>query len=785
MNELRVLFIGTYVPKECGIATFTHDLLNSIRSENVKCEVIAINESDETYNYPEEVVFQIDRNLIDDYYLAADYINQSDVDVICLQHEFGLFGGMAGDYIFTLLSGINKPVITTMHTLIREPELHYRVATEKLIEHSEKLIVMSQMSVDILMNVYNAPEDKIQIIFHGMPDYPFNSSSKYRQKMNLKGSPLILTFGLLSQNKGIESMLKALPAVVKQHPKTVYIVLGATHPIIKKTQGEVYRESLQNMVIELGLENNVVFHNKFVEIEELCNYIMASDIYVSPYLSKEQIVSGTLTYALGMGKAVISTPYWYAQEMLADNRGLLVNFNDTDGFTKAISSLIENPKECKVVRQNAYDFGRKMTWKNVGSEYNVVISKAVAQYVLGNIMNDRFSFIPIQLPEVNINHLKVLTDDVSIMQHTKYSVPSRRHGYSVDDASRALVALTQLIDSDEKCKEYNKLLMTYMSFIGYAQLDDGNFHNFMNYEREFIDENGGDDTLGRCIYGLGHVVSCMYLSSNIRMFARTLVSKAKSAIENLNSPRAKAYAMCGLYEMLRSPIDIDDFVSGSYIYNKSIKYADTLADKHDLEKILVSHADSLVNLYDIVHKDDWQWFESYVTYSNAKLSEALLLAYDYTKNQTYKDVGLRTLDFLTTIQLKGDYFDIIGNKGWYSYHGKRSVFDQQPIEAGYLTQAYILAYRITREKKYIDFAKYAFEYFSGRNRLLAVMYNSTTGAVYDGLSIEGMSLNQGAEPIVCYLMALGAINECIDETYRVVSEATCKITANPTNLENL
>ena len=391
-KQLKVLFIGTYVPKECGIATFTHDLLDSVRNENVKCEVIAVNDPYETYNYPEEVVFQIERDKLRDYYLAADYINQSDADIVCLQHEFGLFGGIAGDYIFTLLNGIDKPVITTMHTLIREPELEYRVSTEKLIKYSEKLVVMSQIAVDILKGVYDVSEDKIKIIFHGMPDYPFNSSSKYRRKMKLEGSPLILTFGLLSQNKGIESMLKALPDVVNKHPNLVYLVLGTTHPMVKKTQGEVYREYLQNMVTELRLENNVVFNNKFVEIEELCNYIMASDIYVSPYLSKEQIVSGTLTYALGMGKGIISTPYWYAKEMLADNRGLLVDFNDTNGFTKALLSLIENPKECKDMRRRAYDFGRKMTWKNVGGEYNTIFSKALKNENTYPKIHEIFSF---------------------------------------------------------------------------------------------------------------------------------------------------------------------------------------------------------------------------------------------------------------------------------------------------------------------------------------------------------------------------------------------------------
>jgi glycosyltransferase involved in cell wall biosynthesis len=374
-----VLFIGTYVPKECGIATFTHDLLNSVYGEynDVQCEVIALNNFSETYNYPDEVVFQIERDRIEDYYLAADYINQSTADIVCLQHEFGLFGGSAGDYIFAILSGINKPVITTMHTIIREPELEYRISTEKLIRYSEKLVVMSQTAVDMLKDVYEVAEDKIEVVFHGLPDYPFNNCDKYKKMLNLKGSPLILTFGLLSPNKGIESMLEALPDVVNQYPDLVYLILGATHPEVKKRHGEAYRQYLKNKVSELGLEDNVIFHNKFVEKEELCNYILASDIYASPYLSREQIVSGALTYAIGMGKAIVSTPYWYAQEMLADNRGLLVDFGDADGFKKSLLHLIENPEECDDMRKKAYDFGRKMTWENVGGAYNTIFSKAL------------------------------------------------------------------------------------------------------------------------------------------------------------------------------------------------------------------------------------------------------------------------------------------------------------------------------------------------------------------------------------------------------------------------
>jgi glycosyltransferase involved in cell wall biosynthesis len=381
-KQLKVLFIGTYVPKECGIATFTSDLLHSVSGEynDVICEVIALNGPSETYNYSEDVIFQIERDKLTDYYLAADYINRSDADIVCLQHEFGLFGGNAGDYVFSLLSRISKPVITTMHTVIQEPEPEYYASMEKLIRYSEKLVVMSQTAVNMLKDVYKAPENKIEIIFHGMPDYMFNNCGKYKRMLNLEGSPLILTFGLLSQNKGIENVLRALPAVISQYPDIIYLILGATHPLVKKSQGETYRHYLKNMVYELGLESNVIFHDKFVEKEELCNYILASDIYVSPYLSKEQIVSGALTYAIGMGKAIVSTPYWYAQEMLSENCGLLVDFGDTEGFEKSFLYLIENPEECDIMRKKAYDFGRKMTWENVGIEYNNVFRKVLMNY---------------------------------------------------------------------------------------------------------------------------------------------------------------------------------------------------------------------------------------------------------------------------------------------------------------------------------------------------------------------------------------------------------------------
>jgi glycosyltransferase involved in cell wall biosynthesis len=773
-KQLKVLFIGTYVPKECGIATFTFDLLNSVSGvhDDIHCEVIALNDPSETYNYPEEVVFQIERDKLEDYYRAADFINRSDADIVCLQHEFGLFWGNAGDYIFALLSGINKPVITTMHTVIREPEPEYRTSTEKLIRYSEKLVVMSQTAVEMLKDVYKVPDEKIEIIFHGLPDYPFNNCSKYKQMLNLKGAPLILTFGLLSQNKGIENMLEALPDVVSRYPDLVYLILGATHPVIKKHYGETYRKYLMNRVSELGLENNVMFHDKFVEKEELCNYILASDIYASPYLSREQIVSGALTYAIGMGKAIVSTPYWYAQEMLSDNRGLLVDFGDTAGFKNSLLYLIENPDECENMRIKAYGFGRKMTWKNIGKEYNTVFSRVLKHYNPYPKVQNRFNFLPDQLPEIKLDHLKLLTDDVGIIQHTNLGVPARHYGYSTDDVGRGLVALTQLTDSQEKAEELRKLITTYMSFLEHAQTGTGHFHNFMSYRREFLDEEGSEDTLGRAIYGLGHVISCPYLSKNTRTLAHTLVSKSKMQMEKLGYPRAKAYTMCGLYEMLRAGVDADSFESIFNSRRDAVRAVDSLIDKDTVESIFTSHADSLVDLYEANRKEDWNWFEPTVTYSNAKLSEALILAYNYTKDRTYRRVGLATLDFLTEVQWKGDFFDIVGNQGWYSCDGEKPIFDQQPIEAGYLTQAYISAYETVRERKYLELARYSFEYFLGRNRLRTPMYDYSTGAICDGLNCDGMNCNQGAESVICFLMALSSLNKHAGEAYSALSQPT-------------
>lgn len=734
-RKLKVLFVGTYVPRKCGIATFTSDLLNSISQENgpVECKVIALNDIGEKYDYPEDVVFEIRRNEIEDYHRAADYVNDSDADVICLQHEFGLYWGDAGDYIFTLLSNIRKPVITTLHTVIKDPEPPYRRATEKLIEHSDKMVVMSKTARKLLREVYNAPEDKIELIYHGIPDCPFKGPEKHKKALGLHGSPLILTFGLLNQNKGIETVINALPALVEKNPNLQYLVLGATHPEVKRNFGEAYREYLMNRVSELGLEKNVIFHDKFVQKRELYEYILASDIYVSPYLPKEQVVSGALSYAIGMGKAIVSTPYWYAQEMLRDGRGILVDFKDSEGFSTALMHLIENPEDCDQMRRNAYDFGRQMTWDNVGKEYESIFRHALKEYIEpAPTIEADFFLQPEQLPKTNLEYMISMTDDTGIFQHTLLGVPSRRHGYSTDDVGRGLVALTRVLSSgQQQMRDIKRLTTIYLSYLEYSQTDDGHFHNFMRYDRQFLDEKGSDDTFGRALYGLGHTCACPHLPQNLRSHALEIIRRSRPSMDYIQAPRGKAYTMCGLYEMLSKDIDKDDFLP-----------------------VFISYADSLVSLYKANRHEDWEWFEPEVTYGNSKICEALMLAYDLTGKQVYRDVGIKTLDFLTDIQWNGKFFDLVGYKGWYRRNGEKALFGQQPIDAAYLTEAYITAYEMTLEEKYLRLANRAFEYFFGRNRLNTLMYDHSDGAVCDGLDPTGMNENKGAESVVCFIMAL-------------------------------
>lgn len=727
----KVVFVGTYLPRKCGIGTFTYDLFHSIFEEAMcgSCGVIAINDTQEGYAYPQDVVFEINQNDIQSYRVAADYINLSGVDVVSVQHEFGIFGGEGGKNIDYLLGNLKKPVITTLHTVNSFLESHYKASFLKVANLSTALVVMSNQAKEIVTQNYGISENKIHVIPHGIPDVPFVDPSFYKDKFDVEGRFVILTFGLLSPNKGIEMVLNALPEVVKKYPKVAYLILGSTHPNVKRLQGEEYRLSLLRLVKKLKLEQHVFFHNRFVELYELCEFIGACDIYITPYLQKEQIVSGTLAYAFGMGKAVISTPYWYAQEMLKDDCGKLVEFGDTASLSNVIIELMENEVERNKIRKNAYELGRNMIWKEVARQYHNVFEKALREYTIsGRGRSLQKQFVEQNtIPEIKLDHLIRLTDDTGIIQHATFGIPNRDSGYSADDVARALVVVLQYYNQfqDEKVLP---LAERYISFLHHAQLKDGRFHNFMNYKREFIDEVGSEDTWGRVLWAIGCAIQ-IRSNHQIQLLAREIFGKAITNLE-LTHPQALSYAIVGFYYFLR-------------------KYEGATQEK----RILQDMADKLVEFYEIHKREEWHWFSDTITYGYGKIIEALLLAYKITDCENYRETAFTCLDSLTERLYKNEYFDFVGNKDWLKPAGKREYYDQQPIDAGYLVETYLVAYDVSQDTKYLDLAQAAFEWFLGRNRSGETIYNFVTGGCNDGLGQHGVNLNQGAESIICFLLA--------------------------------
>ncbi|MFN3330376.1 MAG: glycosyltransferase family 4 protein, partial [Pyrinomonadaceae bacterium] len=476
--------IATYPPRACGIATFTSDLRQALMENDCQSSVIALTGDSDRFDYPSEVVFEIRQSQLSDYRLAAEYINFSGADLVCLQHEFGIFGGNYGKYIIELLLNLQKPVVTTLHTVISQPNDALKDTLLRVADASAHLVVMSKKAESILKEVYGIPNSKISVIPHGVPDVPFVDPNFYKDKFNVEGKLVLLTFGLISRNKGIEFVLKALPKVVERHPEVVYIVLGATHPEVKKREGEEYRLWLKRLVRELELEDYVIFYDRYVDFDELCEFIGACDIYITPYQSKEQIVSGTLSYAVGMGKAVVSTPYFYAEELLADGRGKLVEFGNVKQLSETLIKLIENEATRHRMRKKAYEFGRQMTWQNVGSAYAGLFEKIISEAKRPpRILQTTGKTVLVgDLPEARLGHIIKLTDDTGIFQHATYGVPDRRYGYTTDDAARALVAVLNYFQQYREPKAI-ELAEIYLSFIQYAQMPDGKFHNFMNYAR--------------------------------------------------------------------------------------------------------------------------------------------------------------------------------------------------------------------------------------------------------------------------------------------------------------
>ncbi|MHC4539086.1 MAG: glycosyltransferase family 4 protein, partial [Planctomycetota bacterium] len=606
-----VAVIGNYLPRVCGIATFTTDLVEALSAEapDINCWAVAMNDKPDGYAYPGKVRFVVNQNRLADYSVASEFLNIGGTDIVCVQHEYGIFGGPAGSHLLKLLGELRMPIVTTLHTVLKDPAPEYREVMHKLSDLSDKLIVMSRKAFDFLKDIYAVPMEKIAFIHHGIPDMPFIDPNFYKDKFGVEGKKVLLTFGLLSPNKGIENVLRALPSVTKEHPDVTYIILGATHPHIIKVHGEEYRISLQQLVRKLNISDHVVFHNRFVELKELCEFLGAADIYVTPYLQEGQITSGTLAYAMGTGKAVISTPYWYASEMLAEGRGIIVPFNNPDAIAEHIIGLLADDVNLHSMRKKAYIFCREAIWKEVSRKYLEVFSEV--QLNRSRHPRPRHLYIEnvksitnFELPEMKLDHLKSLTDDTGILQHATITVPDRDHGYCTDDNARALMVAAmgrEYLDTDSKCVD--SLSSQYLSFLLHSfSVERGRFRNFLTYERQWTEEVGSEDAHGRALWGLGKAVACLDDSGQMAM-SMTLFNKAMKAVEHFESPRAIAFALVGIHAYLHK-----------------------FSGDSEVRRIREIIANRLFDQFQNNATKRWPWLENALNYANGKLSHALLLS---------------------------------------------------------------------------------------------------------------------------------------------------------------
>ncbi len=718
-----ILYVATFPPRECGIATFTQDLTNAFDKEfnpGVRSKILAINANGTSiYNYPGKVMMQINETDIEDYLNRANEINRSpNIKLVNIQHEYGIFGGDWGNYLLPFLELLKKPVVNTFHTVLPHPKEFVKKITRAICEKSSGVVVMTKSAASLLENSYGVKKSKIFVIPHGVHHIPFPSKSRAKKKLNLSGRIVLSTFGMLNQDKGIEYAIAALPEIVKEFPDVLYLIIGATHPNIVRQEGEVYRNKLKRTIMKNGLKDYVKFYNKYLDLPELIEYLKATDIYISPTLNPKQAVSGTVSYALSCACPIISTANQYARDVINSERGILVRFKNSSDIKKALFELLRDKQARREMKKNTYFYSRHMTWQNVALSYF-------------KTFNNFAKIVPREkdkLPIINLDHIKTLTNKFGMIQFAAHTSPDPHSGYCLDDNARAMLACA-IYYKDKPLKSILDLINKYLKFVKHAQKTSGKFINFINYNRKFT-EGESEDSFGRAIWSLGCVISSDYLPENIKKKAGIIFNKAIKSAGDLKSPRAIAFTILGL----------------SYV-------AEDSSDKTALIKRL---ADKLIRRYrTTVKKDDkWQWFEEYLTYSNYKLPEALMRAYQITKNREYLQIAETTLKFIISITFeKKDYFSPIGQDGWYFRDGKRAYFDQQPEDTASAVECLVTACQIIKKKFYLNKAKLAFEWFLGKNHLNQMIYDEATGGCYDGLGKYSINFNQGAESTISYLLA--------------------------------
>lgn len=733
----RIAFIGNYLPRQCGIATFTTDLCEAVAAQHpgATCIAVPVNDIAAGYSYPSRVRFELVEKDLGSFRRAADFLNINSVDVVSLQFEYGIFGGPAGSHILALLRELRMPIVTTLHTILLEPDAHQRRVLEEVAALSDRVVVMSERGAAFLRDVYGLSSAKIDLIPHGIPDLSFVDPGFHKDLFGVEGKIVLLSFGLLSPNKGIENVIAALPAILAKHPNVVYFIVGATHPHVKQHDGETYRLLLQRLAQEKHVEGHVVFYNQFVALEELVEFIGAADIYITPYQNPAQIVSGTLAYTLGAGKAIISTPYWYAEEMLADERGALVPFRDPAALAAQAIDLLDNEAKRHAMRKRAYMFGREMIWPQVARRYLETFARARAER--RSFTPSVFAVKPLdkslaELPPLKLDHLQRMTDDTGMLQHALFTLPNYREGYTVDDNARALIVGVLLDELGQS--QATDLVSRYLAFISFAfNGETQRFRNFMDFRRNWLEASGSDDSHGRTLWALGTLLGrCS--TPGFQSLAGQLFEQALPAILVTTSPRAWAFALIGIHEYLRR-------------YEGDRRASQVRAEL----------AGRLFTLYQAHRRDEWRWFEESLSYCNAALAHAFLMCGQSIPNGTMTDAALESLTWLADLQsdkTNGGHFVPIGSNGFYTRGGERARFDQQPVEAQTMVSACLEAHRITGDKNWYKEARRAFDWFLGSNDLNLPIYDPTTGGCRDGLHPDRPNENQGAESSLAFLQAL-------------------------------
>ncbi len=732
----QIAVIGTHLPRRCGIATFTADVCEALANQlpDTNIFAIAVNDGDENYAYPDRVRFEIAEQDIDSYRQAADFLNTNGVDLVILQHEYGIFGGPSGSHVLELLRETHAPIVTVLHTVLREPDAMQRRVMDEIVQLSDHLVVMSHHARDILHDLYLAPPEKVAYIPHGIPDVPFVDPNFFKDQIDAEGKVVILSFGLLSPNKGIEYAIAAMPAILERHPNVVYIVLGATHPHVRRTHGEAYRLELQRLARELKVERNVVFYNQFVPLAELVEWIGAADIYITPYLNPDQIVSGTLAYTVGAGKAVISTPYVHATELLGEERGMLVPFRDSAAIAQRVIGSLDNEAARHAMRKRAYTLGRTMTWPRVAEHYQQLFVQILDEHLLlpQSSHTPAWALHTAELPPIRLDHLRRMTDGVGLVQHATFSVPNYREGYSLDDNARGLIAavfLDQLGVTESEL--VGDLATRYLAFIAYAFNDEaGRFRNMLAYDGQWLEDYGSEDSHGRALWSLGALVG-RSPNQSWSSLANALFVKALPAALNFTAPRSWAFTLLGIDEYLKR-----------------------FAADRGVQQVRDELASRLMRLYEASSTEDWPWFEEGLAYDNATLPRALLLSGHSMRQAGYVEAALTALTWLAGVQ-SGEHgqFVPIGCRGFWRKGEARARFDQQPVEAYATIAAYLDASRVTGDAQWRRQAERVFGWFLGDNDLHLPLYDAQTGACCDGLQPDWVNQNQGAESTLAFLLA--------------------------------